>query len=64
VGAGGATIRLARDGGVSANLFLDWHTAIAGKSNRRTAGSHRGSVSYRAVAVNRSAAYSSPRRRH
>ena len=39
VGAG-----LARDGGVSGNIFGDWPTAIAGKP-----GSHRGSVSYRAA---------------
>jgi hypothetical protein len=54
VGAG-----LARDGGVSVNIFGDRPTAIAGKP-----GSHRGTASYRAVAVNQGHAYSSPRRRH
>ncbi|WP_017735685.1 hypothetical protein [Pseudomonas sp. CBZ-4] len=41
VGAG-----LARDGSQSGNIFGDWPTAIAGKP-----GSHKGSASYRAVAV-------------
>ena len=36
-GSGGATIRLAREGGVSVHTSVDCYTAIAGKSNRRTA---------------------------
>jgi hypothetical protein len=32
-----AAIRLARDGGVSVGIIIDWHAAIAGKPR-----SHRG----------------------
>ncbi len=36
-GRGGATIRLARDGGVSVDIIIGCESAIGGKSNRRTA---------------------------
>jgi len=36
-GSGGATIRLARDSGVTVDEDVDCQALIAGKSNRRTA---------------------------